>query len=572
MTATAASPSWRPALLPRSRWAKVSLLLIVVFALLRSVLWASVQPAWLAPDEDYHWLYVNYLVVKDRVPDLHKGEYTDELNASVQLTQQGDYLMGPRQVFAGPPHAILHDLGRLSRQPIQPVPRQVLEAPLYYIPAAVIDKLLWGKVSVTRLDALRYYSALLGALTIYFAWLLAAQILAREWQQLAAAGLASLQMILAFSASTITNDVGVAVTLTGTLAWCAWMLRGPPNAKQGIGLGVLVALAVLMKATMLALVIIIPVMFGLLLAAHPRARRQVAGAAAWTVGVSLVLAGWWYIYVHSATNSFLGEAKFAPAQAQAAVGAPVAAVVAHGPSFLHALSQMPSAMWLWIQQVYRSYWFTFLFYEVHPVNYWFWLPVAGMVIVVAGLLVFLIRRGRRTFRADGGPQRSVILILFTACLLAIVPMWMDSWSLVHGGGFLTQQGRFLTPAYPGLAVITVIAAGELTGHRRRIYPLATGALVIAAFLLYWHSWIRWVLEAFYGFVAGHWHLELLHASFDKPNFITAGSLAAIWVTALVVFGAAFIVTVVGSYKQSVTPGAGGGSRPRLWPRALALRS
>ena len=539
---------------------------------MRSVLWASVQPAWLAPDEDYHWLYVNYLVVKHSVPDLHKGEYTAEFNASVGLTQQGDYLMGPRQVFAGAPHAILPQLHNLSRQPIQPVPRQVLEAPLYYLPAAVLDKMVWGDVSVTRLDVLRYYSAVLGALTIYFAWLLAAQILAREWQQLAAAAIASVQMILAFSASTITNDVGVAVTLTATMAWCAWMLRGPPRPRQGIGLGVLVALAVLMKATMLALVIIIPVMFALWLASYPRAWKKIAGAASWTVGVSLVLAGWWEVYVHSATNSFLGEAKFAAptaTHAHAAVSSAVAAV-APGPSFWHALSQMPPIMWLWIQQVYRSYWFSFLFYEVQPVNYWFWLPVLGMVIVVAGLLVHMIRRGRYTFSADGGVQRSILLLLFTAGLLAIVPMWLDSWSLIHGGAFLTQQGRFLTPAYPGLAVLTVIAVGELTRHGRRLYPFATAAVVIAAFLLYWHSWIRWVLEAFYGFILG-WHLELLHASFDKPSFITPDSLAAIWAVALVAFGAAFVVAVVGAYRESAGPSAGEGTRPRLWPRVLALR-
>ena len=114
----------------------------------------------------------------------------------------------------------------------------MLHPPGYYLPAAVLDKVLWSKDAVTRLTGLRYYDALLGAFTIFFAWLLAAQILAREWQQLAAAALASLQPILAFSASTLTNDVGVALTLTATLAWCAWMLRGPPRARQGIGLGV----------------------------------------------------------------------------------------------------------------------------------------------------------------------------------------------------------------------------------------------------------------------------------------------------------------------------------------------
>jgi hypothetical protein len=546
LTATAAPPRWRPVLLPKSRWARITLLLLVLFALLRCVLWASVQPGWLAPDEDYHWLYVNYLVVKHRVPNLHQGEYTQELDFSVQAVQLGTYLQGARHVYTGGPHAILSQLGHLSRQPTPPAPRPVLEAPLYYVPAAIVDKLVWSKVSVTRLTVIRYYSALLGALTIYFAWLLAAQILAREWQQLGAAALASLQMILAFSSSTITNDAGVAVTLTATLAWCAWMLRGPPHPRQGIGLGVLVALALLTKATMLALVIVVPVMFLLLWRAFPQARRQVGGAFAWTFGVSLILAGWWYVYVHNTTNSFLGEANFpapAPKTAAARAAAHAAAVTAaHAPGLLRALQDMPATAWLWIQQVYRNYWFSYLFYEVQARGIWFWLPVVGIVIVAAGFVVYLIRTRRTTFRPLGAGRRSVLLITFTALLLCAVPMWKDSWSLIHGGAFLTSQGRFLTPAYPGLAVIAVLAIGELTGRRRRLFPAALAVFVAGAFVLYWHSWIKWALESFYGAANGHWLTLLLHASYDKPTFITQYSLAAIWLVALAAFAAAFLLT------------------------------
>ena len=140
------------------------------------------------------------------------------------------------------------------RKPSPPMPRPVLHPPGYYMPDVLIDNLLWHKVSVTRLTAMRYYSAVLGALTIYFTWLLASAILAREWQRLAAAALVALQTILAFSASTLTNDVGVAASLTAAVAWCAWMLRGPPRPRHGIGLGILFSVAVLMKATMLSLV------------------------------------------------------------------------------------------------------------------------------------------------------------------------------------------------------------------------------------------------------------------------------------------------------------------------------
>jgi hypothetical protein len=206
-----------------------------------------------------------------------KGNDTQEYESTVQLAHEGLYLTGPRTQYAGPPHAILSQLGGLSRRPSPPPPRGVLEAPAYYVGGALVDDLLWSKVSVTRLAGLRYYSAVLGALTVFFAWLLAAQILEREWQQLAAAAVASLQIILAFSASIVSNDVGVAVTMTATLAWCAWMLRAPPQRRQGLVLGLLLSISLLTKATELSLLLVVAVVLAVLWRAHPGARKEFWG-------------------------------------------------------------------------------------------------------------------------------------------------------------------------------------------------------------------------------------------------------------------------------------------------------
>lgn len=519
----------RPALLPASRWARVALLLLVLFALLRSVLWASVQPGWLAPDEDYHWLYINYMVEKHTVPELGKPFYTGELFKAVTLIHQGNYLLGPRTNYTGSPHALLRELGGPSsdREPAPPSPRPVLHPPGYYVAGALIDSLLGRKVSVTRLTAIRYYSALLGAITVFFAWLLAAQVLAREWQQLAAAALASLQPILAFSASTITNDVGVALTLTATLAWCAWMLRGPPLSRQGIGLGLLFSVAVMTKATMLSLVIVIAATLAMLWRTYPDARRQLVGILKWTIAIPAVLAGWWYVRLVIVTHSPLG-----------ARGSLTAGGV-HGPGILHA----PALAWQWVSDVYRSYWFDYLSYEVRTEDVWFWLPVAGMVVLVPGLILFL-RRSRRTLRRPQGFElRTVWLVILTALLLVIPPLALDVVRGAKGLPFDAEQGRFLTPAYPGLAVTAVVALRELTGWSKRLFPICLATLVAAAFVFYWHTWIVWVLERFYGPVDGHWLRALRHASYDKPNLVTQGWLATMLIVALLAFVFAYALTI-----------------------------
>lgn len=522
--------------LPQSRWAKASLLLLVVFALLRSVLWASVQPPWLAPDEDYHWLYVNYLVEKDTVPNLSGPFYTAELFDAVNVLQQGTYLRGARTSYTGNPKAALRQLGG-SREPAPPDPRQVLHPPGYYLPAALIDDALWSKVSITRLTAMRYYSAALGALTIFAAWLLAAQLLAREWQQLGAAGIASLQPILAFSASTLTNDVSVAVTLTATLACCAWMLRGPPRARQGVPLGLLLGIAVMVKATNLSLVIVIAVMLAFLWKAYPDARRELRGVVKWTIAIPAIIAGWWYVYLLIKTHSILGER-----------GSLTASHGAHGPGLLH----FPSVAWGWISQVYRSYWFDYLSYEVRTEDIWFWLPAIGIAIVAAGFVTFLVRTRGTTFSAKGAERQAVLLITLSALLLVLPPLLLDTWRGVHGLVPTTEQGRFLTPAYPALAVVAVVALRELTRRVPRAFPWVLLSAVAAAFIFYWHTWIVFCLQRFYGAAHGHWLRELFHASWDKPTFVTQDYLAVIWILAVMAFLGAVVTTFVGARRG---PGA-----------------
>jgi hypothetical protein len=541
--AAVTSPPLRPSLLPRARWAKGALLALLVFVFLRSVVWASVQPSWFAPDEDYHWLYTNYLVVKGTVPDLSKPFSTLELYRSQVLTGEGQYFAGPRTNYKGSPHAVLTQMGAqlAYRVPSPPKPRPVLHPPGFYLVPALIDNLLWNKVSVTRLTAMRYYSAALGALTVYFAWLLASAVLAREWQRLAAAALVALQTILGFSASTLTNDVGVAVSLTATLAWCAWMMRGPPRARHGIGLGVLFSIAVMMKATMLSLVLVIAATLLLQWRAYPQARRELWKIAAWTAGIAAVLAGWWYVYLVIKTHSILGERPN------------LIASQVKGPG----LSAAPRIAGQWIGEVYKSYWFDYNDYEVRVHDLWFYLPVVGMVIVAAGFSRLLWRRLRTMFRPEGAEMRIVAIIVFTAFVLIVPPLALDTLRGTRGLPFVTEQARFLAPAYPGLAVIAILALRELTAFSRRAFPIAVGVLVAASFVLFCHTWVIWTLERFYGQIHGHWLRALYHASYGKPTFITRYSLAVMICLALLAFVAGFVVTVRGSWPGRGQTDAGG---------------
>ncbi len=518
-------------LLPQQRWARVVLLLLMVFTLSRSVLWASTQPAWLAPDEDYHSLYINYLVEKDAFPNLNGPFTSQEFTVSESLTPIGPYQLGPVTSYRGNPHAVIDQIAsyHLSRKPQPPAPRPVLEAPLYYIGGAIVDRIFWGSASITRLTLIRYYSAFLGMLTVFCAWLLAKQILAREWQQLAAAAIAALQPILAFSASTVTNDVGVALTLTATLAWCAWLLRAPPRSRQGIGLGLLCGIALLTKTSMLALVLIVPVVLLMSWRTFPQARRELLGVLGWAVGIVLVVAGWWYVYLLVTTHSILGEEGHITATAGA-----------------HALglNALWPTIWTWLQMVYRNYWFTFLFFQVTPQSALYRLPLIGIVCVGAALLIYLVRSRGRAFDPAYVPRRATFMILWTAIVFLLPPLALDTWRGLHNLGFTTAQGRFLTPVYPALAVVAVVAVDDLTARVKRARAIVTGALVACAFVLYWLIWWRWAIESLYGKSGLHFIRVLERVPYFKPRWVTTTSLEVLIGVAIGSFALGFIGTIV----------------------------
>jgi hypothetical protein len=84
---------------------------------------------------------------------------------------------------------------------------------------------------------------------------------------------------------------------------------------------------------------------------------------------------------------------------------------------------------------------------------------------------------------------------------------------------------------------------------------------VGAFLLYWYSWVAYVLRDFYGVIAGHWLRALLHASYDKPSFITQNSLLVIWLLALAAFGGACLLGVVVWRREEQVQPMGAENRP-----------
>lgn len=529
----------RPRLLPASRWGRIALALLILAALCRSLAFASTQPGWYAPDEDYHWLYAEYLVIKHRVPDLNGPFATNELFASVTQLRQGDYVRHPRSVYRGDPHATVAALDRLSgklRQPTGERPRQVLHAPLWHIGAAAVDRSISARSPVTRLTAMRYWSALLGALGVLFAWLLAAQVLARLWEQLAATALVVFQPIVAFSSGTLSNDVLVLATFTATLAWCAFLLRTPSRPRQGIGLGLALAAALLSKSTALSLVPLVGLALLALWRTNPGSGRAVAGIAAWAAGIAAVLAGPWYLYVLVKTHTLLGGTADTAASTPGAVQ--------------HGITYIPRAAYRWFAEVYPGYWFNYEGFLVHDHDGWYYLPLAIGCIGIAGLLAWLWANRHDVLTPGGSAARQALLLIAAPLILLAPPLGIDVSRALNGAPFYVQQARFLTPAYPALAVLFVLGVAQLAGRRRAAHAAAVAGVVIVAAVFYWHTYLVWSIERYYGSLDGGLITLLRHASWDKPEWVGPGWLLGLFGVSAVATVAALAVTFASVRREA----------------------
>lgn len=539
------SPTRRAALaaflLPASRWARVALLLLVLFTLCRGVLWASTQPAWFAPDEDYHWLYTEQLLINKTVPDLDKPAYTEELYVSALFTEQGQYFQGVRQHYSRGPRTSLDRLKRHggSREATGQPPRPVLHPPLYHFGAVLADRAVTGELAPVRLTVIRYWSVLLGVLCVYLGWLLAAQVLSRTWHQLAAAALVATQPGLAFASARVGNDILAACTFTAVLIWCTWLLRNEPRARQGWVLGVLLSVALLSKATSLALVGVIAVAL-LLAAATRRDARPALRGLTWRAALAVVvLAGPWYAFLVSETGSILGNrgavaGRFDP-------GAGLLAMVQP------ALIQLDAAR-DWLRDAYETYFIHQFPYEVFGNSIWYWIPAALGAVALAGL-VRVAWSARRTLLAFDRPLLRQMIVLVLAPLAVTAPFFVvDMVRTNQGQPFAVGTGRFTLAAAPAVATLMVVGLDGLLRRRALKTALVSGAVALSL-VVYCQDYIRWGIERYYGRL-GDLGTTLRHATWDKPEWVTQGFLASTALLGLAVFLAAVAVTVVGVAREA----------------------
>lgn len=502
-------PPSRPRLLPEGNAARFALLAVLFFTLLRGILFGVTVPAFWGADEDYHFLYAESLVTQQALPSPDRPLYSREYSELADVIRYDDYGTGPRTVFSGDPKASLDYMAGLpdGARDQTAIGRGVgvVHPPLYQLTAAVADAAAGDAPIQTRLTWMRVVSAAFGVLAVYMGWLLASQVLSRVRSQLLVAFLVALQPMAAFLSGIVNHDMALIAFFSGAIALMLFALRTQPRPKQGLWLGALIALALMVKGSALALLPLAALTYLAQGLVHREHWREAAKAALIAFGVVAVVAGWWYVRSRIVYGSATG--------AVAGSGAPIASPPV-------SIGQLLSWAKEWTALTYRTYWFHFVYFDAPRDSIWYFVPAAAGAIGALGLVPVAWQERRRLLDTEHPLLRQMLLMLAAILALYLSFLAVDLQRRSDGAGFYVNGGRYLLPAYAAAATLFVL------GLRRLARGPVRASLLIGAGVLAAVFGVRVYVENYLHRYFGEEGLgELLRRlSFDRPEFVTPTTL------------------------------------------------
>lgn len=225
-----------------------------------TLLWNMIVQPGMPPDEFSHVDYTRYLLVKKEFPVYGVTRY-------------------------------LYDPNRYNAHASIP--------PLYYLLGTPFLWLARNLDSIEQIFVLRFWSMLLGTITVIFAYK-TAQILVpqRPTFWLGTAILVGLNPMFTFISAAVNSDNLITTTYAILLYVLTYGLLDPkpPSKKWLTAVGVLLGIGLLTKPTILPAVIVVALVIIWLSWRNPEARwKSFLYYGSWIVGLSLLISGWWFV-------------------------------------------------------------------------------------------------------------------------------------------------------------------------------------------------------------------------------------------------------------------------------------
>ena len=454
------------------------LVVVVVFG----VSWALIDPAWQAPDEDVHFSYVQTLGQLHRLPGTRPGPSLSAAQVYGMTALNND----PIVFFSYARPEWSKQMFGLYKKYAPRFPPNTAGGPntasgyppAYYLSVTPGYLLAKHSTPVTQLYAVRLGSMLWLLVTTTGVWLLAGELFGRRRHlQLAAAACVGLWPMLDFISSSVNPDSMLYALSALTLWLGVRIIRRGLSVGTAAAFGLCLGLALVTKATALALVPPSAFVLGLalwrLLRGRDLRRALITGAVA--IGLVLIFVGTWREVVMSSHRAAYGQVagvtsgvtnwhEFASYVWQYYLPKlwfmhPVhfdIPVVSHWPAYN-----------TWVAMGWGAYgWVTIWF--PYGVYHWF---LAITVLVGVGAISRLIfqarrHRGSRVVRSEWLP---IAIYFASAVVVLLAGLHWAEYQSRHA----LNQGRYL---FPLAGIAGCLVALALTWLPRRRQPIAVGIL------------------------------------------------------------------------------------------------
>jgi hypothetical protein len=428
----------------------ISIQIIVVLFIVLASLYSLTTPLFETPDEPSHFAYIKALVDGRGFP-VPPIAIADDQAAQESSQPPLFYVTASFAIKLFAPNTSDFS-GYLTRNPSFPylANESTNDNKNVFVHAAPEDFPYTGTVLAVHIA--RLVAMLFGAITVLATYGLAREIFPdRKPIALIAASIVAFTPQFIFISGAASNDTSAAAMCAVTLWLTARVLQRGFTLRRSIILSIVLSLALLSKASAIALV---PLIAGVIIFWNPIERRLIfAARLKWTVfiaGLALALTAPWYLRTWSLFGDLFGITPH--------LGTPWArpAAISIGAAF----TQLPGAI--------TSYWLAFGWGNIIMPD---WIYLLLNVLAVGGLIGVAIWLRRE---ANLLPKWiAVILIIWAAIIFAALIRWVQLLN--------APLGRLIFPAISALSILIAVGWGELS---RRVRSNALAAVMpVGLFIL-----------------------------------------------------------------------------------------